>query len=837
MVNEFTTGYSRFNFFFSLAESNLAGGLERVPFAQECFGTDSFSRIDTPICNTPHTQRAVSTVQFIDNFSYTQGAHIWKAGFNFRFYRHNDSRGVPGGLNLAPTIVFSRATRAPTSNVAPGITGGFVATPAGMNSLDRNDYQQAVLELMGIPALVQQVYQADFANDVFTTDLYTLGTRIKHFDTYVQDEWKIHRDVTLTYGLRWEWKQPAKDCCGRTFVPDRDVLGSAGMVTYTPADSWWGRDNANAFAPRLGIAWNPWGNHKTVVRAGWGMAFDTLSSFQVTSVGGKVPGSVLQCFTRVPVGTSPAAPPTGCGNLTTAGVVSNARVSDLLAALGSGDAFMQPAPVGVPSQGYSPPLAIGGSAPDVGAFDPNLRVPTVHEWNLTVQRELPWGFTAQVGYIGKRGIRLYRAYDINQLFTNQPGLLDSFLIAQNNLFIDLNMDGTADCDPDGTVSGSGSGACTGATTPTLLIQLAGCTVGTNCTRLNDRATAILLNGLGDVAANFDDNVTASIGVFRPNSQFDEIFYFDSGGGSSYHGFIAQVNRRFQQGLTMNFSYTLSKSIDDMSVDPVAATSGGGLGNNSRTPTDVRNFRLDRTVSDFDNRHVIAANVLYELPFGKGRKWAATAPAWVDHIVGGWTITSIYSYQSGEPFTLNSGAATAVSQAAGKQSTIDVRGTFIQPGLFNISDVDGPVVYNVDDLITDPTDPNFNCRPVLGPNDTASGSNISPLGSYFCIPAPGQHGATGRNSVYGPGFWNVDIGILKNFNVTERVKFQFRTEMFNAFNHANFANPRNASTGSPTLTSDLFGQTCCVADAVPSSTTVIANGEPNRVIQFGFKITF
>jgi hypothetical protein len=336
-------------------------------------------------------------------------------------------------------------------------------------------------------------------------------------------------------------------------------------------------------------------------------------------------------------------------------------------------------------------------------------------------------------------------------------------------------------------------------------------------------------GAGCFPANF----------FRPNPQFDEIFYFDSGGSSIYHGMIVQLNRRFQGGVTFNFAYTLSKSIDDMSVDPVAATSGGALGNNSRTPTDVRNFAIDRTVSDFDNRHTISANGLWELPFGKGRRWANNAPGWLDQIIGGWTATSIYTYYSGEPFTLNSGSSTIAATAAGKQSTLEVRGPFIQPSLFEIPNVDGPVVYNVGPLlnaVADFTNPNFGCRNVLTA-PTAAFPNGEPTTTFFCIPAPGQHGNSGRNSVYGPGFWNVDMGILKDFRITERVKFQFRAEFFNAFNHANFDNPRNASDGSPTLTSSLFGQTCCVATAVPSSTTVIANGEPNRVIQFAFKVSF
>jgi len=135
-----------------------------------------------------------------------------------------------------------------------------------------------------------------------------------------------------------------------------------------------------------------------------------------------------------------------------------------------------------------------------------------------------------------------------------------------------------------------------------------------------------------------------------------------------------------------------------------------------------------------------------------------------------------------------------------------------------------VMYQTGPLITNPADPHFNCRNVLGTQ------------TYFCIPQPGQNG-WGRNFVMGPSFWNLDSGIAKNFRMTERVNLQFRAEFFNILNHANFENPRNATSGSPSLLSTSFGQTCCVASSLPSSATVIAIGEPNRVIQFGLKLSF
>jgi hypothetical protein len=109
-------------------------------------------------------------------------------------------------------------------------------------------------------------------------------------------------------------------------------------------------------------------------------------------------------------------------------------------------------------------------------------------------------------------------------------------------------------------------------------------------------------------------------------------------------------------------------------------------------------------------------------------------------------------------------------------------------------------------------------------------------TYFCIPPAGQAGR-GRNFGRAPSFWNLDAGLLKSFTVTERVKAQFRAELFNVLNHSNFASPLAASSGSPTITSTLFGETCCVAISLPSSANVASGGEPNRLIQLGLKLNF
>jgi hypothetical protein len=312
---------------------------------------------------------------------------------------------------------------------------------------------------------------------------------------------------------------------------------------------------------------------------------------------------------------------------------------------------------------------------------------------------------------------------------------------------------------------------------------------------------------------------------RPNAQFGQIFFQDSGGDSYYHGLFFSARRRFEQGLDFSFSYTFSKSIDDMSVDPTGASTGGGLSSTSfsRTPTDIHNFRLDRSLSDFNNTHVLLTSMLYDFPIGRGKKFAAATPHWLNQIIGGWSLTGLFIYQSGEPYTISSGARTS---NALHNSTALIVGPNIRGGqLQSASGIIGPVMYRTGGFITAPlSDPHLNCQNVTGTQ------------TFFCIPPPGQNGS-GRNTAQGPNYWNLDSGLLKNFDLTERFKLQFRAEFFNVLNHPNFENPRNATQGSPTVTSGLFGQTCCATAAVASAQNVNPVGEPMRVIQLGLKLNF
>ncbi len=813
LVNEFTAGFNRFAFRFTFGESNPGFGdpTKNPPWGDSCI-YGSFGNIDGPYCASPHTQRAITTPQFIDNLSWSHGAHTFRAGINFRFYIHNDARGFFGSTILAPGILFNGGGSIPF-DPANGVNPYSIPTRIGTDtattpsSTDIGTLQQAIAELLGIPFSIRQSYRADFAANAYVPAQFaTVYTRAHQYDSYIQDEWKLRPNLTLSAGLRWEYN-PAPYDAKQALVPNVFPDGSQGQVTYVPADRWFGNNNIQSVAPRLGIAWSPDG--KTSVRAGYALLFDTLSTFQVTAIAGKVPGFMLGCRTNTDFAGAISTSP-GCA--TPAGTTN--RIS-------RGFPLSIPAPTTTPSAALTVPAQVGGTAPGVGAFDPNLKNPAVHEWSLTVQRELPMHFVAEIGYVGKRGTHLYRAYDLNQGTINQSGFLDSFNTARVNSLAGCNGDGTG-CPPGVT-----------GTAPTLLLQLVSPTfINSNASRTDLRRGnignfATRMDGLAISNAPNAQRRALPLNYVRPNAQFGQLFYQDSGGDSYYHAMFISARRRFERGLDLGFSYTFSKSIDALSVDPTGAATGGALSSASfqRTPTDVRNFRLDRSLSDFNNTHVVLMNLLYEFPLGKGKKFASGAPGWLNHIIGGWTVSSIYIYQSGEPYTISSGARTSNSL---HNSTALLVGPNIRGGALlapTDTTVNGPVLYNTGGFINNPlNDPHLNCQNVTGTQ------------TFFCIPPPGQNGR-GRNNWQGPNYWNLDSGLLKTFRLTERFNLQFRAELFNVLNHPNFENPRNASVGSATITSSGFGQTCCTTAAVTSAQQVNPVGEPMRVMQLGLKLNF
>jgi hypothetical protein len=213
------------------------------------------------------------------------------------------------------------------------------------------------------------------------------------------------------------------------------------------------------------------------------------------------------------------------------------------------------------------------------------------------------------------------------------------------------------------------------------------------------------------------------------------------GNTSYNALLVSLRRRFAKSLAYGISYTWSNNISDF-VDNLTGTA---------LPQNTYNYAAERGDSLFDVRHRFVGFVTYELPVGKG-KWLLNNDGLSGRVLGGWQVNSIVTLQTGTAFEVN---APDQSETGGNH---DSRANCIgNPFTGTSSDPRNGVWINAD---------------------------------AFAVPAIGTFGNCGARNFHGPGLQNVDLSLFKSFAFTESTRLEFRAEAFNAFNHANFANPNN-----------------------------------------------
>jgi hypothetical protein len=215
---------------------------------------------------------------------------------------------------------------------------------------------------------------------------------------------------------------------------------------------------------------------------------------------------------------------------------------------------------------------------------------------------------------------------------------------------------------------------------------------------------------------------------------------ESVGNSTYHALQTTIERRYQKGLTVLANFQFSKSIDDSSANK----------QNGNVRTNPANQRFDKGPADFYRKYIFNLSGLYELPIHPAKPLTRA-------LIGGWNLNVITSVNTGQPFTVTSGVDNALTGAGGQRA----------------------------DLVGDP---HF-------PGDRNHQSIISQYlnTASFAANAIGTYGVLGRNTFIGPGFANLDLGIVKDFAPQERYKAQLRFEMFNSLNHANFNLPAASRT--------------------------------------------
>jgi Carboxypeptidase regulatory-like domain/TonB dependent receptor len=262
--------------------------------------------------------------------------------------------------------------------------------------------------------------------------------------------------------------------------------------------------------------------------------------------------------------------------------------------------------------------------------------------------------------------------------------------------------------------------------------------------------------------------------------------------SAYNSATVKLTHRLASGLSALLSYTFSKSIDDSSSINPESGPAAGVDYGDRQPQTGWCITCEMSLSDFDTRHRLVASVLYQLPFGPGKKFLDHGIA--SKTLGGWQVNSIVSISSGFPMTVYDGSNISNSNVDGDRPN---------------------AVVGVSPQLSNPT--------------TSEWFNIAafqeqPLYTF---------GNVGRNTVIGPGVFGWDFSTLKNFYINERAYFQFRFECFNCDNHARF--------GDPNTVLDL-NSVNAAGFAIPNTgnfgtITTLRSGLDMREMQFSLKFYF
>lgn len=408
-----------------------------------------------------------------------------------------------------------------------------------------------------------------------------------------------------------------------------------------------------------------------------------------------------------------------------------------------------------------------------GSLDTNLVSPINYSWNFTYGRQFGKGIYVETSYIGRLARNLLATRDVMQLNNIKDPKSGQDWYTAANILEQHRVAGTPV-----------------ANIPSLPFfenmyphgELDDIFFGLGLTN-SQAAYAVMATGLADGGRTPDCD---SVGCFEFGddwtflqdtldafssrqlffqSQYGALSAFGTIASSDYHGATVSIRQRMR-GLTWDFNYTFSKSIDDASGLQTSGVFGAAFITNALRQRD------NRAVSDFDITHIVNFNSIWDIPLGRGRRFFTDSNKWVNGILGGWSLTSIVRYNSGLPVS----------------SPVDVGGW---PTNWNVRSWSVPIG-------------EIHANPTRGGNGQAANLFGDPTAAYqsFRSPAPGETGA--RNILRGVGFFTLDAGLYKSFTMpwSEKHKLTLRWETFNVTNsqyltgNADVTNGLDPQFGSP-----------------------------------------
>ena len=653
------------------------------------------------------------TFQYQDTFSWTKGKHAMKFGADLRWTENNFHYDFYNNGSFDFGTYYTN-----TGNALADFVGGYT-----------DNYFQ------------------------FSSAAYGIRSHQLYF--FAQDAWKITKNLSLDYGLRYEYNSPQID-------PRNEIIGwypgrQSTLFPDSPPDFLYAGDpntpnrgliypDRNNFAPRFGFAWDILGNAKLVMRGGFGIFYDMEDGALNLQFGGQPPYGYAA--NNYPCFATAASPQPGC----------------LVPVNGSYSAD----PFQTASTGYSDPYPFiaGGhlgqfftpAIPFAYVVSPHFRTPYAENFNYGFQYQVTKDTVVEAVYVGSLSRKAISSTNLNNPILSGP----DGLIAQYQQAI------AADTNPVDYIS------------PDCARPLAACDV----------------NFIPHGATQIITNVSA--------------------GSSSSNEMQLTVDRRMNHGLEFRVAYTISKTIDETS----------GFRARSGTFTNPNDPAFDRGLADFDAPQRLVLSPVWQIPGGRH------GSSWVKQALGGWSVSTITSFQSGNPYTLfSSNGASESNEGLDRPdvigpiqvlSNVRQQETF-SPGSDGLhgSCLPGTVTGH---FLINPMNLVCSVGPPSG-QPFVPGIGLVPGGVPLFT-----YGNMGRNVLRGPGINNWDISLMKNFQFTESKSLQFQSNFFNAFNHTQFFGP--TSDGGSVGGSAQFGQ--ITTDSTPSSSPYYRGP---RIIQFAVKFYF
>jgi hypothetical protein len=722
-----------------------------------------------------------------DSILWQKGSHSFTMGGTW--WREQDHYwNSPSGY---PRYTFGINSQDPVASVFNSALSSAGTTPLA-------NAQALYATLVGRISAVSTTRPLNFATKQYKPfGEYDLNEVQQSAGFFFQDRWRVRPNLTLNYGLRWEIIGDDHDVNG-DYTSSRsvgDLWGpSTTGVSFQPGALGGIQDPQMVAAvhhyktswinpePAVAIAWSPkadsgllsklLGHDKTVLRAGFSIRAYNEGQQNFWAFGSSSGAFFYQSLSLTPTTAS------GLGNF----VPGSLTFGDPLPAYFATPATWQPQ-ISQSATTFTTTTPWG--------FNPNIRSPYVEEWHIGIQRQFGNSSALEIRYVGNKALHSWLSYNLNEVNIYENGFLKEFQAAQNNLNINTaNARGStfANNGLAGQVPLPIMAAAFGATTGSNY------TNGTYITYLQTGAAGAMANNIAGNQAFVCNMFGASFspcaarGSTGPGAGYPINFwqvnpfatgravnYEDSSGKSNYNAMQVELRKRAAHGAQFNVNYTLAHSLGLMAQNAIQ-----GQGSNIYYTN--RNFRLNYSPSAFDIRHVLHISGTYDLPFGKGRPFANHSRA-LDLAIGGWTLGTITTFQTGTPFVLNGGYLTMNQNDPG---------VVFQNGLTRADLQSSVGVYHSGSPWSYFMDPKY-----VASNGQANWNYIAPEN------VAGQYGY--HPTLYGPHWFASDLSLNKIYQIREHLRLNFQAECLNVFNHPTWG-PVTMGTSSATVQGLTFAQT-------------------------------